>query len=169
MFVAPRDGQVPIRRLLGFLDEAVQQHHAAFLVDVEQHAGNPAMCQIGSHLIQAITHRPANRHSHGPADLYSSDVLSNSFPVLGRQTLEPIPKWFSARFGAEEDGRNPLFGWLTWFLAHLDTSVPYTVHKGTAPPAPRPSPKRVSNPRPKSGAPCCWAFPITPGRRAHTQ
>lgn len=44
--VLARQFQVVWRRLLGFLDKTVQQHHAALCVDVEQHPGDLVLAEV---------------------------------------------------------------------------------------------------------------------------
>jgi hypothetical protein len=43
--------QIFVWSLLRLLDEAVQKHHPAFLVDVEEHSGDAVSREIAPHLI----------------------------------------------------------------------------------------------------------------------
>ena len=50
-FVSASQFQIFVRGLLRLLDEAVQKHHPASLVDVEEHSGDAVPREIASHLI----------------------------------------------------------------------------------------------------------------------
>jgi len=141
-FVAPRQLEILPRRFLRLLEEPVQQHHAALLVDVKEHSGGAVPCKICSHLIDAFAERLAHGHADGPADLDCLDVFPDSLPVFGReQALQPFPHRFSARVRTKKDRRRAFSllsegftrgftaGCRPGFSAHQGT-VPYMVHPG---------------------------------------
>src|ERR1043166_7469043 len=84
--------QIAQRRLLGFVDETVQQNHAP-LDDTEQHAGNAALRQVAADLPQARPERPNERHPDRPGELHVLDVLANDFPVGYIKAPEPFTDW----------------------------------------------------------------------------
>src|SRR5947209_2742804 len=104
VLVAPRQFQIVVRRLLCFLDESVE----APPVDIKKHARDSVLGQARPHFMDAVAHWPANRHPNRPAELHGLDILSDAFPVIGWQLLEPFSQPLSARFSAIEDRRNPL-------------------------------------------------------------
>ena len=139
VLVAPRQFQIVVRRLLCFLDESVEQDHPAPPVDIKKHARDSVLGQARPHFMDAVAHWPANRHPNRPAELHGLDILSDAFPVIGWQLLEPFSQPLSARFSAIEDRRNrlpcrsrvsdckPGLGKGLGFLP-TERSVPYTVH-----------------------------------------
>jgi pilus assembly protein CpaF len=73
----------------------VKQNHPAFPIDIEKHSRDAVLGQTGPHLIDTISHRPANRHPDRPTGLNCLDVLPNPLPVhLAQPNL--------VRFGARQ-------------------------------------------------------------------
>jgi hypothetical protein len=73
--VALRQVQILGRCLLRFLDESMEQHHPALLVDIEKHARNSVLGQARPHFIDAIAQWFANGHANGQPN---STVLISS-------------------------------------------------------------------------------------------
>ena len=106
-FVAPRQFEVIVRRFLRLLDEAVQQDHAVFLVDVEKNPGDAIVSQVGPYFIDAAAQWPADGHSNRPAELYCFDVLADPPSIISQwQSLEPSSHGFAAGRGTKEDDGN---------------------------------------------------------------
>lgn len=82
--VASRKLQILYRRLLRFLNESVQQDHPASPVDIKKHPRDSVLAQFGSHLVDAIAQRPANRHTDRPAKLHRFYVLADPLSILSR-------------------------------------------------------------------------------------
>jgi hypothetical protein len=74
--------QIFVRGLLRLLDEAVQKHHPAPFVDVEEHSGDAVPRDIAAHLIETASQGPAHRHPYRPAELNCLDVLTDPLAVL---------------------------------------------------------------------------------------
>jgi hypothetical protein len=76
-------GQSPDRvaRLLGRLDEAVQEDHAA-MRGAENHAGNPATGQVAADFPQPGPKGFAYRHSEGPAEFHLGNVVTKNAAVF---------------------------------------------------------------------------------------
>lgn len=64
------------------LDESMQQHHPASLVDIEKHTGDSVLSQISPHLMNAIAQGSANGHPDGPAELHGLDIFTNQLAIL---------------------------------------------------------------------------------------
>jgi hypothetical protein len=78
-FVAFGQVQVLARRLLRFLDESVEQDHAALFVDVEKDSCNAVLRQARPHFVNTVAERLANWHPDRPAEFHRFDVLPYAF------------------------------------------------------------------------------------------
>ena len=96
------------RRLLRFLDEAMQQNQPSLRIDVEQDPGDAALGQMRPYFANAVTERSAYRHPDRPSKFDCLDILTDELAILGLQAFQPFPERFSARFRAEENRRDSL-------------------------------------------------------------
>jgi hypothetical protein len=101
-FVAGGKIKILCRRLLRFLDEAVEQHHAAPLIHIKKNTGN-AVPKICTDLIDPVAEGPAYGHANGPAKLNRHDVRADLLALCAGQALEPFPDGFSTRLSPEEN------------------------------------------------------------------
>ena len=137
--VPARQLQIIQRRLLRFLDKAMQQNHPPLRIDVEQYPGDAALGQMRPYFANAVTEGSAYRHPDRPSKFDCLDILTDEFAILGLQAFQPFPEQFSARFRAKENRRNSLTlrplrwrqcGFGCWGIfplrCHL-SSVPHTV------------------------------------------
>ena len=61
----------------------MQQHHPAFLVDIEKHASNAILGQACPNLLDTVAQWLANGHPDKPAKFHRLDVLADPFTVIG--------------------------------------------------------------------------------------
>ena len=108
--VAARQLQIIQRRLLRFLDEAMQQNHPPFRIDVEQYPGDAALGQMRPYFANAATEGSAYWHPDRPSKFDCLDILTDELAILGLQAFQPFPERFSARFRAEENRRDSPIG-----------------------------------------------------------
>jgi len=69
---------------LALLDEAMQQDHFAFRVDIEQHPSNSVLTQARTYFVKSIAQRSADRHSNWPTEFHGFNVYSDLLPILDR-------------------------------------------------------------------------------------
>jgi hypothetical protein len=84
-----------------FLDKPMQGHQSV-VVEADQNARCATARQIGSYLPQALSHRPAQRHSHRPSPLCPQKVRSDGSALRLVQPPQPVANWLAACTIAEE-------------------------------------------------------------------
>jgi hypothetical protein len=99
-------GQIFVGRLLGLLDEAMNNQDLA-LFDAEQHTRDATARKTASQFPQAIAHGTAERHSHRPSELNPHEVLPDDVPVAFIQTAQPIAHHLGACSRPVENNRHP--------------------------------------------------------------
>jgi hypothetical protein len=85
-FVALRERQIFQWRLPRLLDKSVQDNHAAFSINIKQHAPDSILEQAASHFEDAITKRLANGHSDRPTELNGFDVFADPLSIFRGKT-----------------------------------------------------------------------------------
>jgi hypothetical protein len=89
---------------LALLDEAMQQDHFAFRVDIEQHPSNSVLTQARTYFVKSIAQRSADRHSNWPTEFHGFNVYSDLLPILDRvERLPPRAHWLPASSSPKEN------------------------------------------------------------------
>jgi len=102
-----RQCQFVIRRLLRFLDEAMQCHKHSF-IKAQKHARDALAGQFGPYFPKPLAKRTAQGHANGPAPLSAHKVLANGKTIRGIQRFNPVSYWFIAVAASIENQRRLL-------------------------------------------------------------
>jgi hypothetical protein len=70
----------------------------------EQHAGNPAVIEVGADLEEPIAQRATGRHPYRPAELDGADIVTDGLAVFRAQPPQPVPHGLSTGGGPVEGG-----------------------------------------------------------------
>jgi len=91
--VPARQLQIIQRRLLRFLDKAMQQNHPLFRINVEQYPRDAVLGEMRPYFADAATEGSAHWHTDRPSKFDCLDILTDELAVLGRwQAFQPFPK-----------------------------------------------------------------------------
>src|SRR5579863_1637135 len=82
--VPARQLQIIQRRLLRFLDEAMQQNHSPLRINVEQYPRDAILREMRPYFADAATEGSAYRHPDRPSKFDCLDILTDEPTILGR-------------------------------------------------------------------------------------
>jgi hypothetical protein len=106
-FAALGELQVLSGGLPRLLEEAMEKHEPA-VAHQEDRSRRPTSPEIRAKLVESLTQRPCERHTHGPAVLEALEIAAQHAPVLLGKSAQPLPDRLATRAAAEEDRGEPL-------------------------------------------------------------